>query len=171
MKFGQKCVSNILIYFIRLSNIIFEKTRFSFARKLSYNAMKTLFIKSVAHNSTEEEKALSYQFMKICEKLDSGSLLILKAAFDIKTGKISKKLSTVKIDTDSKSVQPWLRNISIQIGHGIKSLVEIHEDELVDLKLISPRTHNDRSGIENMKNYRLTDLGVNVCEYIHNQIA
>lgn len=134
-----------------------------------FNAMKTLFIKSVAHDLSEAEQILSYQFMKLCKDLESGDLLILKAAYDIKNGKLSQKLSSTTIGLNDKAAQAWLLNISKQIGHEIISLVEVHEDKLVNLKLISPRTHSDKSGFAQTKYYRLTDLGYKVCEYIYNK--
>lgn len=134
-----------------------------------FNAVKTLFIKSVAQDSTEEEQILSYQFMRLCKELDSGSLLVLKAAYDIVNENYSPKLEGTKIDLKQRNVQTWLLNISKQIGHEIKSLVEVHEDKLADLKLISQRTQSDRSGIDVTNYYRLTDLGYKVCEFIYNK--
>ena len=105
--------------------------------------------------------------MKLCRELESDDLLILKAAYDIKNGRLSYKLSSIKIDPNNTSANSWLSNISKQIGHEIVSLVEVHEDKLINLKLIGPRTASDRSGVALLKNYRLTDLGYKICEYIY----
>ena len=134
-----------------------------------FNAMKTLFMKSVENDSSIEEQILSYQFMKLCKDLESGDLLILKASYDITNGKLSNNLSPTDIDSNNTSAEAWFKNISKQIGHEITSLVEVHEDKLVKLKLIGPRTHSDRSGVRLSKNYRLTDLGCKLCEYIYNK--
>ena len=130
-----------------------------------FNAMKSLFFKSVADSSSESEQALSYQFMKFCKDLESGDLLVLKAAYDISNGNLSKNIGQVKLK--SAEVAGWLNNISIQIGHKIKSLVEVHEDKLENIKLISSRTHADRSGFKTTDHYRLTELGFRICEYIY----
>lgn len=132
-----------------------------------FKAMKSLFIKSVAQDSSEKEQILSYQFMKICKDLASGDLLILKAAYDINNGNLSQKLTEDEKVVSDPNAQNWLRNISKQIGHEIKSLVEFHEERLVNLKLISPRTHADRSGLEQTDHYRLTELGYKICDYIY----
>lgn len=129
-------------------------------------AMKTLFFKSVSDNSSEEEQILSYQFMQICRQLESSDLLIIKAAFDIKRGNLLNKLESDRIDPNDRSAHGWLTNISKQIGHGIISLIEVQEEKLVNYKLISPRTHNDKSGVHSIENYRLTDLGCRLCEFI-----
>lgn len=134
-----------------------------------FNAMKTLFIRSVASYSSDEEQILSYHFMKLCKELESGDLLILKAAYDIKNGNLSNKLSSTKVDPNNITASYWLQNISKQIGHEIVSLVEVHEDKLINLKLIGPRTASDRSGVTLLKNYRLTDLGCKICEYIYDR--
>ena len=132
-----------------------------------FNAMKTLFFKSVSCDSSQEEQILSYQFMKVCKELDSEHLLILKAAYDIKCGKINTKLLSTKLDLNDRSAERWLQNISNQIGHGIKSLIEIQEDKLINMKLISPRTSSDLSGVRSIENYRLTDLGCKLCDFIY----
>ena len=132
-----------------------------------FNAMKTLFLKSVFKDSSEEKQLLSYQFMKLCKGLESSDLLIIKAAYDIGKGRLAADLKSTEIDPNVASAEGWLKIISKQIGHGIMSLVEVNEDKLVNLKLISPRIHSDRSGIRSTKNYRLTDLGLRVCEYIY----
>ena len=45
-------------------------------------------------------------------------------------------------------------------------LVEIHEQGLMDKKLLSPRQHGDRSGVFVKPHYRLTDLGYAFCHFI-----
>lgn len=132
-----------------------------------FKAMKALFIKSALSDSSQEEQSLAYQFMKICSSLESNDLLILKAAHDIKDGRLSQKLAGTNPNKDDMIAESWFRMISRQIGHEIKSLIEVNEDNLVNLKLIAPRTGSDRSGIRTTKNYRLTDLGCKLCEYIY----
>jgi hypothetical protein len=134
-----------------------------------FNAMTTLFIRKVSHDSTDEEQLLSYQFMKICKDLDSGDLLVIKAAYDIVNDNLKFKLSGSVVDKKDKSASNWFITISNQIGHGIASLVEVHEEKLSKLKLIGPRTQTDGSGIGSTKYYRLTDLGYKLCEYIYNK--
>jgi len=130
-------------------------------------AMKKLFLKSVSEESSEEEKILSHQFMQICKQLESTDLLIMRAAFEINKGVLRNKLKLENVDRGNlRSAREWLINISKQVWHGISSLIEVNEDKLITLKLISPRTLSDRSGILNSSNYRLTDLGCKLCEYL-----
>lgn len=133
-----------------------------------FNAVKSLFLKSLSEDTSEEERIIAYQFMKLSKELDSDSLLILKAAFDIYSNKSALSVTLGPNDLDTKSAHIWLTHISKQIGHGILSLVELHEEQLMQLKLISPRIHPDGSGIEKTKYFRLTDLGYKFCEFIYN---
>lgn len=136
-----------------------------------FNAMKTLFLNSVSNDSKQEIQILSYQFMKICRKLESSDLLILKAAYDIKYHRFNKKLITTGVNhktlLSNKDANSWLKTISDQIGHGISSLIEVQEEKLISLKLIGSRTHSDGSGIQANGNYRLTELGCRICDFIY----
>lgn len=132
-----------------------------------FEAVKSLFIKTLIEDSSEEEKVIAYQFMKLSQELNSDSLLILKAAFDISNGRLNPSKS-FSVENDTKSTHSWLTSISMQLGHGIISLVELHEEQLIQLKLISPRRYGDNSGIDNTGHFRLTDLGYKLCQYIYN---
>lgn len=135
-----------------------------------FKAMKSLFLRSVSTESAEDDRVLAQQLMNLCKQLGSGDLLILKAAFDIFHRRISKKVcanpDSYVIGGDS-STDNWFAVISNQIGHGIKSLVEVHEEKLAKLKLIGPRAFSDGSGISKADKLRLTDLGFKLCEFIY----
>lgn len=139
--------------------------------KARFNAMKTLFFKSVSSDLKQEVQTISYQFMKICRKLESSDLLILKAAYDIKCHRFNKKLVTTEVNhkhlLSNRVADSWLKTISDQIGHGISSLIEVQEEKLISLKLIGPRTASDKSGISANGNYRLTELGCRICDFIY----
>jgi len=65
------------------------------------------------------------------------------------------------------SAAEWLHLISEQIGHNIPSLVEVYEENLERLSLITARPHSDRSGIGKSAYFRLTELGYKLCEFIN----
>lgn len=133
----------------------------------NYFAMKQLFLKSIFNDSSDQKKILSYQLMKLCSMLDSDCILILKSAYDISHHRISRKLVDKNIRNDESIAREWLTNISIQLGHEITSLIEVHEEKLMNLKLISPRSNSDKSGILKTGHYRLTDLGYKLCNFIY----
>ena len=144
--------------------------------EVRFNAMKSLFMKSVIQESSDEDKALSYQFMKICKELESGHIMVLKAAYEIcKEGGTNPAFAKdtpngkVEVNPNDGIAENWLRNISLLIGHGIPALIEVYEEKLIALKLISPRRGSDSSGIT-FRNYRLTTLGLKISDFLSNQI-
>lgn len=130
-----------------------------------FRAMKSVFLFSISTDTIEIEKELAYELMKVCKKISSGAILVLKASYDIVNGEVSFNYDGT-IDLGIHSVADWFNIVAKQIGHNISSLVELYEDELVNPKLISPRTLSDSSGIRKTKYFRLTELGVKLSDFI-----
>jgi len=129
-----------------------------------FKAMKSIFFTSVSRDISEKDEELAYELMQICKKLTSGEILVLKAVYDIINNRFAPNMSSFDLETESAST--WLDIIASQIGHNMSSLVEIYEQKLIDLKLISDRVYSDRSGIGKTPNFRLTQLGYKLCEFI-----
>lgn len=129
-----------------------------------FRAMKSLFLTSISKATPASDQALAYELMQICKKLTAGEILVLKAAFDIVNGRLDQSMPSV--DHSTTNANDWLNIISHQLGHVIPSLVEVHEKNLIGLKLISDRTHSDRSGVGRTQHFRLTTLGYKLCEFI-----
>jgi len=129
-----------------------------------FKAMKALFFVSVSENVSEMDKTIAYELLKISRRISSGEILILKAAYEIASGRARQSLGAV--NRKMTGAPGWLDYISKQIGHNIPSLVEFYEQNLVDLKLITERVHSDRSGYLPTDNFRLTKLGVKLCEFL-----
>jgi len=123
-----------------------------------FKAMKSIFLKSISKGAKEEDEEMAYEIMQICKRLSSGDLIILKAVYDM----VQKN----KHNNGQRGAKEWLDIIAQQIGHNIPSLVEVHEERLMKLKLISDRIHSDKSGFERTKYFRLTELGYKLCEFI-----
>lgn len=123
-----------------------------------FKAMKSIFLKSISKDAKEKDEEMAYEIMQICKRLSSGDLIILKAVYDM----VQKN----KHNNGQRDVKEWLNIIAQQIGHSIPSLVEIHEERLMKLKLISDRIHSDKSGFERTEYFRLTELGYKLCEFI-----
>jgi hypothetical protein len=132
-----------------------------------FKAMKSLFLRSIFAENAGDDQILAWQFMKLCKQLDSGDLLILKAAFDIYHRRISKKVcpDPSKFAIGDNLAHNWLVAIAHQIGHGIEPLVEVNEEKLIRLKLIGPKVSDLRFSDANK--FRLTDLGFKLCEFIY----
>lgn len=130
-----------------------------------FRAMKSIFLYSITDNISKKEEELSYELMMVCKKIPSGGLLVLKACYDIVNNKISFDYNGA-IDLSIHSAAEWFNIVAKQIGYNMPSLIELYEDELFGLRLISPRTLPDRSGIGKTKYFRLTELGFKLCNFI-----
>jgi len=128
-----------------------------------FKAMKSIFLTSISIDTSKEDEILAYEIMQICKKLDSADILVLKAVYDIAKGGGSK-LNGANLAT--KHASEWLNIVAHKIGHKIPSLVEISEEKLINLKLISGRMYADKSGVDTSPHFRLTQLGFKLCEFI-----
>ncbi len=127
-------------------------------------AMKSIFLSSISTDVTEEDEKLAYEFMQICKKLSSGDILVLKANFELVTGKARHGIT---VDPNfSGSADGWLDVIAKQIGHNLPNLVEAYEENLMNLKLVSKRVYGDLSGYRATPHFRLTTFGYKLCEFI-----
>lgn len=122
-------------------------------------AMKAIFITSAFENIqlSDRESPIPQQLMKLCRNLDSGEILVLRAAY---------KIAQEKETRGDISAGEWLSEIANKSGLGFNSLVEVSEDRLIEKHLISPRRYGDRSGVSLGKHFRLTGLGFRLCQFI-----
>jgi hypothetical protein len=127
-------------------------------------AMKSIFLASISPKATEEDERLAYELMQLCRKLSSGDLLVLKATYEISKGKAR---GGIEVDTQKNiGAAGWLQVVAHQIGHNLPSLVEAHEQRLMELRLISQRMFSDLSGFAATQHFRLTSSGYKLCEFI-----
>jgi adenylate kinase family enzyme len=81
--------------------------------EICFKAIKKLFFKSVFNNSTDQEKLLSYQFMKLCKELTSSEILVLKSVFEIHNNNFCEKLNENDKNIGSQDAEKWLEVVSI----------------------------------------------------------
>lgn len=60
----------------------------------------------------------------------------------------------------------WIQEISKRSGLGTSAMVEVYEEGLIQKKILTPRLFGDRSGFHAGPNFRLTDLGVELCKVL-----
>lgn len=132
-----------------------------------FRAMKSIFLYSITVDTVDKDKELSFELLKICKKISASELLILKACYNILNGQHKFDYLTKEKIRDMHSASEWLRLVSEQIGHNIPSLIEVYEENLEKLSLITARQHSDRSGIGKSAYFRLTELGYKLCEFIN----
>jgi hypothetical protein len=125
-----------------------------------FNAVKTFFFAVGAVNADEKQKAYFLYLLRQVKQLSSSQLMILSISYDIH----KKGDSLVKM-LNGRSHGDWLKLIAERMGHHSTALVEMEEDGLISMRLLSKRTERDQSGITD-QNARLTDLGLSICEVI-----
>lgn len=126
-----------------------------------FKALKSIFFCGVECNADEKKEEVSYQLLKLCKKLNSVDILILKVCYDIYLGK-----NLENVNTGIASFNDWLNIISSKIGYDLPELVSLEDDKLVQLGLLSGRNYPDKSGIHSSKEFRLTKLSIKLCEFI-----
>lgn len=127
-------------------------------------AAQKIFFKTVHPNVTNDEQILSHQLLRILSKLTSLDLMILQACYEITNGQIKP---SVKINKERPtSYIDWAQVFVTQAGLHLRSFEESADQKLVDMRLLSHRTYSDLSGVNLDDNYRLTDLGYKLCEWI-----
>ena len=88
--------------------------------------MKIFFIEGNRVNATDEERMLNYQLFRIAKGLDSGKLLIMRAAYAIRD----------EIGNGERPIQSWAEAVATKLGHGLSALVLEDESPLMELGLI-----------------------------------
>jgi hypothetical protein len=101
------------------------------------------------------EELLRYQLFKLTLRLRGSQLILLKVIYDLYR----------KNESLTSSARGWLAEMSQMVGHSIPDLIEMDETILVEEKLITPRQHPDRSGVDS-RDARLTTLGIKLSDLL-----
>nr|NQU90302.1 hypothetical protein [Bacteroidota bacterium] len=145
-----ECLSELLDF---LDNNIPDERRFS--------VLKKIFLTAATEKITEKDSLLPQQYMKICKTLSSGEIIVLNTTYT--------RCKIIKPDDNtSTSAEHWLNSIASESKLKHKELVVIHEENLMQKQLLTPRHHSDQSGVSVKPYYRLTNLGYEICKYIEN---
>lgn len=122
-----------------------------------FEVMKKVFLVAASEIESDRNSLLPYQFLRLCRKMSSGEIIVLNTTYTIaKSGEIP----------EVTGANQWLDRIAKQSGLGHSSLVEIYEEELITKHLLSRRLYGDRSGVAAKPHFRLTSLGLELCDYI-----
>ena len=124
-------------------------------------AIKAMFFATNAINVEDGEKILNYQLFKLSMSLSSSQLLLLKLSYDL------YQQNHWPDPGANSSAQGWIKLLAEKSGHGVQTLIRRDEKVLVEFGFISDRLHPDQSGID-VRNARLTDLGLKFCQNIEN---
>lgn len=125
--------------------------------QIRFNVIKQIFLNAACEEKTDRNSIIPQQFMKICRKLSSGEVLVLKTTYGF--AKIEKYPNT-------EDANGWLELIARESGLEHPALVEVHEETLMAKRFLTQRKHTDRSGVYLDPHFRLSTLGFGVCQFI-----
>ena len=126
--------------------------------EIRFDTVKKIFLVAATETVSNRNSLLPYQYLRLCRRMSSGEMIVLNATYRIaKSG---------QIPTVQGAATQWLQAIAAESGLGHTALVEIYEQELMEKHLITARRYSDRSGVTERPNFRLTSLGLDLCQYI-----
>ena len=123
-----------------------------------FNAIKSIFFNSIAKDASERDEILGYELLKLCRKLTSGDILVLKSCY--------RNIDSMK---DFQETINWLNKVSEDIHLPIR-LIELYEKNLMSLNLLSGRHGKSQDIIAAGVNGRITDLGAELYKFITKQL-
>ncbi len=128
--------------------------------EVRFTVLKQIFLVAASEQESDRDSFLPQEFMKIARSLSSGEVILLKSNWEIaKSNEGEYK--------NRSSASEWIQDVKEASGMRHKELVEIHEQGLMDKKLLTSRELVDRSGVRlHPQHYRLTELGFELCSFI-----
>lgn len=129
-----------------------------------WDAIKQVFFTTVSSNSEEKDRVRAYYLMQTCLLLKALDFEVLRVCYEI-------YLTPNHAYKSIRTAGDWVRIVSDKLGYGLPEFVEKSENKLIDQGLISNRTFSDRSGVNTGQNFRLTRLGIALCEMIYKDQA
>lgn len=117
-------------------------------------AIKNLFLRTATEVQTKRDDPRPQQYMRILRHLTAGSLLVLLASYRDPDFPPSGSV---------ESASQWLRRIASLSGLEHPELVALHETQLLEFHLLTPRQYADASGVVRGPHGRLSGLGLSIC--------
>lgn len=135
-----------------------------------FRAMKSVFFSCVEKQVGKEQEEVAYLLFQTAKQLSSAEILILSANYQIVKNTGRQLVKGVEWGSN-RIVNYWAQSISEKIGHNLPELVLQHENNLMNLKLITDRKYM-RNNTEISKDFhsspyfRLTSFGYKLCELL-----
>lgn len=127
-------------------------------------AMKNLFKRGINVKTDEKERAEIYQLMHICRQLNSMEIMVLKTCDELRL--VTPKTNEERERAWPNYVEAWATKVHEKLGFGEFEMVMLAEENLMRLKLITPRGGHDSDRVTSQTTLRLTNLGLRLCKYI-----
>jgi hypothetical protein len=120
-------------------------------------ALKSMFFAVNRVGVSDREQIVAYQLWQIAKRLNSGELLVLRAAHEVHKNSLLTPHSNHTFFT-------WSQIIGNAAGLPT-GMVTCYEPRLEEFELLTPRYGDNRQGI-NPEQARLSDLGMRLCTNI-----
>jgi hypothetical protein len=127
--------------------------------EIRFKVLQQIFLVAASEVVSDRNSFLPQQLMKIARALSDGEIVLLSTLWRI----VQEDSFTAE---NHYGAHKWLQEVTAASGIEHQELVEIYEQGLMDKKLLTPRQHGDRSGVNVKPYYRLSSLGYKLCEYI-----
>ena len=127
--------------------------------EVRFRILKQLFLVAASEEASDRDSFLPLQFMKIARSLTDGEIILLTTIWQIakeRNGEYEQHYGA----------QRWLQEVTDASGMRHQELIEIHEQGLMNKRLVTPRQLSDSSGVKVKPFFRLTNLGYEFCEFI-----
>ena len=126
--------------------------------EVRFTVLKKIFLVAASEQESDRDSFLPQEFMKIARSLSSGEVILLKSNWEI-----AKK---GEHKTEALASE-WITKMKEASGMRHKELVLIHEEGLVNKKLLTSRGLEDHTNMPfDPQHYRLTELGFELCSFI-----
>jgi len=126
--------------------------------EVRFTLLKKIFLTTATETVSDRNSVLPQQYMRICRGLSSGETLVFLAAHKLAVEGTAS--------TKPGHAIHWLESVAQTSGLVHPELVELHERNLIEKNLITPRHYPDRSGVNLGQHYRITNLGWEICRFI-----
>lgn len=127
--------------------------------EIRFKVLKQIFLVAASEEASDRDSFLPLEFMKIARSLSDGEVILLTTIWKIANnheGEYEQHYSAAR----------WIQEVTGASGMRHNELVEIHEQGLMDKRLLTSRQLGDRSGVIVKPHYRLTELGYEFCCFI-----
>lgn len=125
---------------------------------MRFHILKHVFLTAAKEELSDRDDVIPQMLMGIVRDLMPGEVLVLSSAY--------KKRNDEDAIKRAQGAQGWLTEVVNGSPLKLAGIVEFYEQRLVEKYLLTGRVYADRSGIRLGEYFRLTDLGVRICEFL-----
>jgi hypothetical protein len=131
--------------------------------EVRFSAMQAIFLTTATESLSRRNDPLPQQLLEIARGLSAADVLILSASYDVAQ---NTNWREARAASTGGITQRWQEDVLKRTGLRFGEIVRLRERSLMEKNLLSRQTYGDGSGFELTNNYRLTDLGFCLCQFV-----